>query len=233
MAKKKKQIGIIGLGIFGTNVVKALSKEDCEIIAIDTTEEKIKEVAEFITNVVKADATDEKILKELAFNEMDEVVVAIGDNLEASILITMILKNMGVKNVIVKANSALHAKVLMKVGADKIVFPERDEAEKLAKSLISSNLIDVINFSDIYSLVEIKVPKSLNEKTLFESMIRTNFGLNVVAIRKKVPFITDDGDTDFKEELNISPNADDVIEEGDSLVIIGENDKVEKFKKLD
>jgi trk system potassium uptake protein TrkA len=81
--------------------------------------------------------------------------------------------------------------------------------------------------------VEIKVPKSLNEKTLFESMIRTNFGLNVVAIRKKVPFITDDGDTDFKEELNISPNADDVIEEGDSLVIIGENDKVEKFKKLD
>lgn len=229
---KKKQIGIIGLGIFGLNVVKALSKENCEIIAIDIIEEKLKEVSNIINNVVKADATDEKVLQELDFKDMDEVVVAIGDNLEASILITMLLKNFGTKKVIVKANSSLHAKVLMKVGADKIVFPERDEAEKLAKSLISSNILDVIDFSEEYSLIEIKVPKFLYNKNLLESQIRNKYGLNVVAIRKKIPFLTEEGDTDFKEELNISPSPEDFLEEGDSIVIIGENKNIEKFKKI-
>jgi trk system potassium uptake protein TrkA len=232
MANKNKQIGIIGLGVFGTNMAKALSKENCEVIAIDISEDRIKTVSDILTNVAQADATDEKILKELAFNEMDYVVIAIGNNLEASILITMLLKNMGLKNVIVKANSSLHAKVLMRVGADKIIFPEKDEAEKLAKSLISSNIIDMINFSETYSLVEMKCPKCLNGKKLIDSDIRNKFGLNVVAIRKKQPFITDSGDTDFKETLNISPDPDDIIEEGDSLVIIGENNNIEKFKTI-
>jgi trk system potassium uptake protein len=232
MIKKKKQIGIIGLGIFGQNVVRSLSDENCEIVAIDSDASKINEVSEYINKVIQADASDEKILKQLDFNEFDAVIVTIGENLEASILITMILKNIGVKKVIAKANSTLHAEVLMKVGADRIVFPERDEAEKLAKSLVSSNIVDMINFSEDYKLAEIVVPKRFTGKNLVDADIRKKFGLSVVAIRRKVPTINDDGETDFKDELNINPMADDIIEEGDSLLIIGENEKIEKFKQL-
>ena len=232
MIKKKKQIGIIGLGIFGQNVVKALSDQKCEIIAIDMNEGKINDVSEYLNKVVVGDASDEKVLRQLGFQDFDEVIVAIGENLEASILITMILKNIGAKKVVVKANSSLHAEVLIKIGADKIVFPERDEAQKLAKSLIASNIIDVINFSDTYTLAEIKAPKKFTGQTLIDSNIRNKFGLNVVAIRRKVPIVNDNGDTDFKEDLNISPIADDMIEEGDSLLIIGENEKIEKFKNI-
>ncbi len=233
MKQKIKQIGVIGLGIFGQSLVKALSKSNSEIIAIDLEEDRVKETAKFINNAVKADATDKNILEELAFNEIDEVVIAIGDNLEASILITMLLKNLGVNRVIVKANSALHAEVLSKVGADKIIFPERDEAEKLAKFLMSSNIIDIIDFSDDYSLVEIKAPGMLIGKNLFESQVRNKFGITVVAIRKKMPYFTDAGETNFKEVFNIFPNAEVVIEEGDILVIIGENSKIGKFKELE
>jgi trk system potassium uptake protein TrkA len=144
----------------------------------------------------------------------------------------MILKNIGVKKVIAKAKSALHADVLMKVGADKIVFPERDEAEKLAKSLVSSSIIDMINFSEEYKLAEIGVPKTFTGKSLMDADIRRKFGLSVVAIRRKLPSINDDGEADFKEELNINPMAEDIIEEGDSLLIIGENEKIDKFEEF-
>ena len=138
----KKQIAVIGLGKFGANVVKSLSKENCDILAIDISEDKVKEISDFINNVIVADATDEKILEKLNLKSMDTIIISIGNNLEASILITMILKNLGAQKLIVKANSTLHAKILLKVGADKTIFPEKDEAEKLAQSLIG----DVKNY---------------------------------------------------------------------------------------
>ena len=232
MIKKHKQIGIIGLGIFGQNVVKSLADENCEVVAIDIDESKINEVSDYIDKVVQADASDEKILRQLGFHEFDVAIVTIGENLEASILITMILKNIGVKKVIAKAKSALHADVLMKVGADKIVFPERDEAEKLAKALVATSIIDMINFSEDYKLAEIGVPKTFMGKSLMDADIRRKFGLSVVAIRRKLPSINDDGEADFEEELNINLMAEDIIEEGDSLLIIGENGKIEKFEKF-
>ncbi|MCP4481653.1 MAG: TrkA family potassium uptake protein [bacterium] len=232
MIKFKKQIGVIGLGIFGQNMVRSLASEKCELVAIEKEEQKANTVSEYISKVVQADASDEKILRQLDFHNFDVAVVTIGENLEASILITMILKNIGVKKVIAKANSSLHADVLMKVGADKIVFPERDEAEKLAKSLVSSNILDMINFADDYRMAEIVVSKKFTGKTLIDADIRHKFGLSVVAIRRKIPILNEDGETDFKEDLNINPMADDVLEEGDSLLIIGERNNIEKFKKL-
>lgn len=228
----KKQIAVIGLGKFGSNVVKSLSKENCDILAIDISEDKVKEISELINNVIVADATDEKILEKLNLKSMDNIIISIGNNLEASILITMILKNLGAQKLIVKANSTLHAKILLKVGADKTIFPEKDEAEKLAKSLISSNILETINFSENYSLVDIKIPKILYNKSILDSQIRNKHNLNIVAIKKKVPFLTENGETDFKEEINVLPSSNDVLEEGDSIVIIGDKNDIIKFKNL-
>ena len=163
---------------------------------------------------------------------MDDIIISIGNNLEASILITMILKNLGAKKLIVKANSILHAKILLKVGADKTIFPEKDEAEKLAKSLISSNILETINFSENYSLIDIKIPKILYNKSILDSQIRNKYKLNIVAIKKKIPFLTENGESDFKEEINVLPSSSDILEEGDTIVIIGEKNDIIKFKNL-
>ncbi len=228
----KKQIAVIGLGKFGSNLVKSLSKENCDILAIDISEEKVKDVSDIINNIIVADATDEKILEKLNLKSMDDIIISIGNNLEASILITMILKNLGAKKLIVKANSILHAKILLKVGADKTIFPEKDEAEKLAKSLISSNILETITFSENYSLIDIKVPKLLYNKSILDSQIRNKYKLNIVAIKKKIPFLTENGETDFKEDINILPSSSDILEEGDSIFIIGYKDDIIKFKNL-
>ncbi|MFC1566564.1 potassium channel family protein [bacterium] len=227
-----KQVAVIGLGTFGQNLVKFLTKAEFEVIAIDKDEMKVQEVSEIAAQAIQADSTDEKTLTELGIANMDVVIIGIGQNLEASILVTMILKSMGAKNVIAKALSSLHANVLRKIGADRIIFPERDVAEKLAKSLESSNIVDTIILSSVYSLMELKAPKGLVGRNLKEAEVRKKFGINVVAIKRKVPFITDDEQTDFKEDVNISPNADDNIEEGDILVIIGQNEEIEKMKRI-
>lgn len=228
----KKQIAVIGLGTFGENVVRFLQKADCEVLAVDENEDRVQAVSEFCTHAIEADATDERVLKELALNKFDIVVVAIGQKLEASILITMLLKNMGVKNVITKALTPLHAKVLRKIGADRIVFPERDVAERLVNSVLSPNILDVIDLSAEYNIVEIKTPKKLAGKTLKDSQIRTIYGVNVVAIKRKEPFIDDEGNTDFKETLSLSPTSEYELAEGDVLVIIGKTDKISKLKEL-
>ncbi|MFC1546360.1 potassium channel family protein [bacterium] len=229
----KKEIAVIGLGTFGRNVVKALAKTDCEVIAIDENQEKVQDISEIAEHAVQADATDEKVLRELGVFEMDVIVVAIGQNLEASILVTMILKNMDAKFVIAKALSTIHAKLLRKIGADKIVFPERDLAERLVNSLISPNILDIIELSPDYSLMEVKIPKKFADKTLKECDIRSKYGINVVAIKRKEPYILDDGNTNFKEVLNISPEADYEMCEGDILMVIGEREKLAKLKGID
>jgi trk system potassium uptake protein len=227
-----KHIGVIGIGTFGGNVVRSLAQTQTDVVAIDENSDKIDEVSDLCAHAVHADATDEKVIRELALHEMDAVIISIGGNLEASILITMLLKNMGAPFVIVKAMSPLHATVLKKIGADKIVFPERDMAQRLAKSLISPDILDVIEVSPSYSLVEIKTPKKLAGKTLKESDIRSRFGIYVVAIKRKEPFVTDEGETDFKEDLHIAPDPNEEITEGDTLVLIGRIDQIQSLKEL-
>ncbi|MBI5682111.1 MAG: TrkA family potassium uptake protein [Deltaproteobacteria bacterium] len=226
-----RRFAVIGLGRFGYSVAKTLVEKGCEVLAIDDDEEKIKDVSDFVTHAVQMDATDEEALRHAGVHYVDIAVVSIGENIEASILIVMTLKEMGVKEVLAKAVTPIHGKVLRNIGVSKVIFPERDMAIKVATSLATPNILEQIELSPQYSIVETSVPKGLAGKTIMESDIKNRFDVNVIAIRKRVPVITEAGEPDFIEEWNVSPSTDDRIEEGDVLVMIGDNKDLEKLKK--
>ena len=212
-------------------VRKVLSQKKCEVLAIDINEERIREISGLITHAVQANATEEKTLRALGIEKMDVVIVGIGTGMEASILVTLLLKEMGVKKIVAKALNSLHGKILRKVGADRIIFPERDMALKLAEGLISPNILEQIELSSYYSIVEIHAPQSFIGKTIRDVDIRAKYGVTVIAIKKKQPIVTKSGETDFKEVVNISPQAEDEINEGDCLVVLGKIETITQLKK--
>jgi len=213
----KMQYVVIGMGRFGSSVATALSNLGFEVLAIDSDEQKIQEIANIVTHAVSADTTDEEALRALGVRNFDVVVVAIGADIQASILTTLILKELGVPKLIVKAQNELHGKVLSKIGADKVVFPERDMGLRVAHHLISPNILDYIELSDDYSILEIKAPAQVVGKNLKQLDIRARFKCNVLAIKT--------GDS-----MNISPYAEDIIHENDTLVIVGKNEDLSSLE---
>ncbi|MFD0714416.1 potassium channel family protein [Paenibacillus sp. GCM10027626] len=207
----KKQFAVIGMGRFGSSVAGALSNLGFEVLAIDQNEQKIQDISGIVTHAVTADTTDEEALRALGLRNFDVVVVAIGADIQSSILTTLILKDLGVPRLIVKAQNELHGKVLNKIGADKVIFPERDMGLRVAHHLISPNILDYIELSDDYSIVEMKAPAKVVGRNLKQLDIRAKFKCNVLAIKT--------GDV-----MNISPYAEDLIKEDDVLVIVGKND---------
>jgi trk system potassium uptake protein TrkA len=178
------------------------------------------------------DATDEKSLKELGVQEFDTAIVSMGETIEDSIMITLTLKELGVKQVIVKAQNDLHSRILKKVGADRIIIPEREMAEKLAQSLASPKIFDFIEVSETYGIVEMVVPKKFANKTLTELQLRDKYGVSVIAIKRKIPYSKPDGSTDFKEEVIIGPGGADDTVSGDVMILLGRSDDLDKIKKL-
>jgi len=229
---KERQFAVIGLGVFGSNVAKVLAQHGAQVLAIDREDRRVNEMAAIVTQAVVADATDASALRSLGLADVDVAIVSIGENLEASILVTLLLQELGVKSIVVKALSEVHARVLAKVGADRVVFPERDMAEKIVESLVSPNILDEIQVSQNYNLIELVVPPSFVGETLNQLGPRERFRITVVAIRRKVPYVTEEGETDFREETIISPDATEEISEGDVLVIIGRNDDLDRLKEL-
>lgn len=213
----KKQYAIIGMGRFGSSIANSLTKLGFEVLAIDSSEQRIQEVASMVTHAVSADCTDEEALRALGIRNFDVVVVAIGQDIQASILTTLILKDLGVPMIVAKAQNELHGKVLNKIGADKVVFPERDMGTRVAHNLISPNILDYIELSDDHSIVEMKASHNLIGKSLAELDIRKKYGCNVMAIKNENKF-------------NISPGANDPIQAGDILVIVGQNDDLKKME---
>lgn len=214
----KKSFAVIGLGRFGSSVAKTLYEMGHEVMAIDTDEEKIQDHIHSVTYAVRADSTDESALKELGIRNFDVVVVAIGEDIQASILSTLILKELGVEQVVVKAQSERHGKVLYKIGADRVVFPERDMGSRLANNLVSPGILDFIELAEDYSVAEIVATKGMIGKDLVTLNIRARFGVNVMAIKS--------GDT-----INIAPNAEDVIQEDDILVVMGHNSDLKRMEE--
>ena len=212
-----KTFAVIGLGRFGTSLAITLCRMGHEVLAIDEDEKKVEEIIEFVTHAVQANAKDDQALKELGIRNFDAVIVSIGK--EASIWVTVMLKEMGVKKVIAKAQTELHGKVLSRVGADKVVFPERDMGERVARALVSDNIIEQITLSPEHSIIEMIAPPKFIGKTLRDIALGREFGVTVLAIRRG-------------KEILISPNAKTEIMEGDLLVIIGRNEQLEKMEKL-
>ena len=215
-----KQFVVIGLGRFGVSVATELYKMGHEVLAIDSNVERIDEIADSVTHAVCADATDEAELSSLGLRNFDVAVVSIGSDLQASILVTMLCKELGVKFVLTMAKSELHAKVLQRVGADKVVSPERDMGVRTAYNLVSTSILDYIELSPDYSLVEISVPRRWEGQTMKELNLRVRYGINVMAIRHP------NGD------ISVAPQGIDVLESGDVLVAIGSNANIAKLEDL-
>lgn len=228
----KKQIGVIGLGTFGFNVAKELAVRGFPVLAIDHKEEVVNKISSFVTQAIVADATEDTALKDAGIADCDTVIVSMGEDIETSILATLIAKDLGVPNVIVKCTSVWHSKIAVKIGADKVIYPELETAKKLAESMASPNILEQIEVSKDYNLIELVAPEFLWSKTIKDSGIRNKYGINIIAIKRHIPFINDDGQSDIKEETKIAPGPDDEILENDILVVVGKEEKLKKFKKV-
>lgn len=213
-----KTFAVIGLGRFGGSVAQTLDSMGYEVLAVDRNPQRVQDMSQIVTHAIEADSTDENALKAMGIRNFDVVVVAIGDDIQSSILTTLILKEMGAKKIVVKAVNELHGKVLYKIGADRVVFPERDMGVRLVHNLISPNILEYVELSKDYSIVEIVAGDFFKEKTLQELDIRARFGCNVMAIKSG-------------EKFNIAPAATDVIHEGDLLIVIGHNDDLKKLQE--
>ncbi len=212
----KKQFAIIGLGRFGSSLCKELYKLGHDVLVIDSIEEKVSDLTNYSTHGAIADGTDEKALQSLGVRNFDYVVVAIGDDIQSSILTTLILKDLGCKNVWAKARNDYHQRVLEKIGADRVIHPEQDMGVRIAQYLTSKKLIDYIDLSEDYSIVELSASSKIANKSLIELNIRAKYGCTVLAIKQ--------GD-----KINIAPMPSDKIENGDILVVIGHKDDLKKF----
>ncbi|TJY39772.1 TrkA family potassium uptake protein [Cohnella pontilimi] len=215
---KLNQFAIIGLGRFGSSLGRELSQLGYEVLGIDHDEEKVNEMSSVLTHAVAADGTEEEVLRSIGVRNFDCGIIAIGDDIQASILAAILLKDLGVKKVVAKAVSELHGRVLEKIGVDRVIYPERDMGIRVAHQLVSPNLLDYIELSKNYTIAELGVPKKLTGKTLSDINSRGRFGCSVVAINKPKGMI-------------IAPVAEDVLTEDDVMVVIGTNRQVEEFQE--
>ncbi|MCQ4924802.1 TrkA family potassium uptake protein [Tissierella carlieri] len=213
-----KSFVVIGCGRFGASIARTLYNLGNEVLAIDNSEEIIKEMSDEVTHAVQADVMDETVLKDLGLRNFDVAVVAIGSDIEASIMATLVVKELGIKKVIAKAQSELHGKVLTKIGADKVIFPERDMGIRVAHNLASTNILDFIELSPDYSILEITALKEWEEKSLGQLRLSTKYGINVMAIKRG-------------NSISVSPNGEVVIEKDDILVVIGSTNDIKRVEQ--
>ncbi|MBM4764348.1 TrkA family potassium uptake protein [Bacillus sp. B15-48] len=214
----KKEFAVIGLGRFGGSICQELAEQDMSVLAIDNDVDRVQKFASIASHAVCADTTDEKVLKDLGIRNFDHVIVAIGDDLHASILTTLMLKELGVKKVTAKAQNDYHEKVLLKIGADFVVHPERDMGKRIAHNMVSNNVLDYLELSDEHSIAEIVASQRLDGNSILDLDIRAKFGINIVAIKRK-------------NEILVSPQADEVIQADDILIIIGADTDINRFEK--
>ncbi len=212
---RMKEIAVIGLGKFGSSVAKAYAQAGGNVLAIDNDEEKIQEISTFVTYAVKADVTDADVVRTLGLSNVDVAVVAITDSLEASVMATILSKEEGVPYVMAKAQNEVHAKVLKKVGADKLIFPEKEMGIRIAKNIQLNLFMDLVDLSDRHSIIEIKAPKGWIGKNLKELDVRKKYGINIIGLKENGSI-----------EVNISPDM--LLEENMVLIVIGENDRINR-----
>lgn len=216
----KQTFAVIGLGRFGTALLKTLVANGQDVLGIDINEKHVNEVRDYATQAVIADAKNEATLRHLDIGSFDHVIVAIGDNMTASVLATINAKEIGAKHVVAKAEDRTHMRVLEKIGADVVIQPEREMGARVARQLLAPNMLNFIELSDNYSLAEIKIanPKFIG-KSLDALHVRKKFGLNVIAVRNG-------------QDIIVSPDSDYVLQTGDVISVVGESDMVDDFDQM-
>ena len=214
-----KSYVVIGMGRFGSEVSRQLCALGCDVLAVDTRSDLIQQISGDVTHAVVADARDKEVLKALGVKDFDCAIVAIGGSLADSVLATMNVKQLGVSKVVCKAHDDTHRQVLLKLGADQVVIPEQENAGRLARSLSSHNVLDYIELSEDYGIIEVPAPKSWQGKTLRELNVRAKLGVNIIAIKSE-------GD------INVSPSADYAIGGSDVMVVLGDTIALKGVQKL-
>lgn len=214
-----REIAVLGLGKFGRSIATTFASNGGNVLAVDKDEEIIRDIADEVTYAVRADVTEMEVMKSLGLANVDVAVIAIADNLEASVMAVIAAKEAGVNYVICKARNEIQATVLKKVGADEIIFPERAMGSRLAKNLLQGNFVDLADLSDSFSIVEVEIPREWVSKNLVQLHLREKYGFNIIAVRKN-----------GEVSINVEPEAP--LEAETSLVVLGENAMIAKvFRK--
>ena len=219
--QRNKQYAVFGLGVFGSTVAETLERQGCEVIAIDKEIEHVERISKHVTKAVVADATNKEELLALDIQEVDVVIVSLRNNLEAAVLSTMLLKELGVPYIIAKAKNHQHQRILEKVGADKVVRAEHDMGKRIARGLLHKSVVDVVALDTRYSISEIKAPATWIGKSIVELNVRNVYQLNLLGMKK-------DGSNDLS--LDIDPLAP--VEKGDSFLVVAKLEDIEKFDYL-
>ena len=214
---KAKQYLVLGLGRFGMSIAKTLCELGQEVLAVDSDAELVNDIAPHVTQAMQLDATNEDVLATLGVNNFDAAIVSIGQNTRDSILVCVILKELGVPYLIAKANDDLHAKVLRKIGADRVIFPERDMGARVARSILTPNVLDLMNLSDDYQIIEIRVPSKWVGNSIIGLNVRRHYGLNILAIHRQERFL-------------VSPAPDMLFASGDTLLVMGKKEDIERLE---
>ena len=215
---KAKQYLVLGLGRFGMSIAKTLCELGQEVLAVDSDAELVNDIAPYVTQAMQLDATNEDVLATLGVNNFDAAIVSIGQNTRDSILVCVILKELGVPYLLAKANDDLHAKVLRKIGADRVIFPERDMGARVARSILTPNVLDLMNLSDDYQIIEIRVPSKWVGNSIIGLNVRRHYGLNILAIHRQERFL-------------VSPAPDMLFASGDTLLVMGKKEDIERLEE--
>jgi trk system potassium uptake protein TrkA len=222
---KRKQFGVIGLGRFGSAMAMTLTELGHDVIGVDGDEARVQQLADVITHALQIDATDEKALRAAGIQDVDVAVVSIGENIESSLLVVMQLLELGIATIVAKAVTPLHGRILEKLGVSRVIFPEREMAIRIAHSLVMPNVIDYIELSRDFSIVEVPAPEAFVGRTLKQLELRPRLGLTLIAIKRQA-----DGGAGVV--TNIAPAADETIRDGDVLALLGSNERLNQLDQL-
>ena len=212
----RKEFVVFGLGRFGRSVAMTLAESGCEVLAVDNNQDNVTDIADYVTHAVCMNITDAESLEDIGLRNFDGAIVAIGTNLESSVMITILAKEMGIPYVLAKAQNDLHAKILKKVGADMVVFPEKETGIRIANNLVMGNFFDAIELSSVFSMMDLDLPEDWCGHTLRSLNVRAKKKINVIGIRRE-------------GKLNINPDPDEPLQSGDVLIVIGKNEVLKKL----
>ena len=215
----RRQFAVIGLGRFGSAMATTLSELGQDVIGVDGDAERVRQLADVVTQAVELDAIDERALRSVGIQDVDVAVVSIGENIESSLLVVMQLRELGVKTIVAKAVTPLHGRILEKLGVSRVIFPEREMAVRIAHGLVMPNVIDYIELSRDFSIVELPAPAMFVGRTLKQLELRPKYGLTLIAIKRRPSPST-------PEVTNISPSADEIIQADDVLSLLGSNERL-------
>jgi len=217
-----KQVCIIGLGQFGCHLARTLAQMDCEVMVIDMNDEAVSAIRDDVQRAVITDVRNLEALKSVVTSDTDEVIVCLGESMEASILCTLHLRKIGVPCIRVKASSPDHASILQALGATEIIFPEQETAERMAQRIINPDLLDYLPLSDEYQVVEINIPKSFANQTLAELHLRKKYNVLAIAVKSRAT-----------DQIHFMPSADAKLQQDNTLVIMGKEEDIKKLRTAD